>query len=90
MRKEDYDEAVSLLAAACTESLGDEASEDDVENWVHDNWEDILPERLVAYIYAKVDYESVVHANMLGGGGWEVLRGLEIDVKDKLEGFYNY
>lgn len=79
MKDEEYDEAVSLLAEECHKHLGDEATEDDVEEWVRNNWDYYLPPRLEACIYARMDYE---HVNNL----WE----FEYDVSQKLAEVYNY
>ena len=50
------------------------------EDFVKDNWEDILDEETVDAIYDRRDVGSIVDKNAYGGGGFEVMRGLEIAV----------
>lgn len=86
--EEDYAKAVKILANKVVENFDKCDSEDDKENWVKDNWENELPNDLVDAIYKKVDVANIIHKNYLMGGGWEVLRRLEIDVVEKANEIY--
>lgn len=62
---------------------------DEIEEWVRDNWSDVLPEDLVSYIYKRIEYyelmEDVEDFQYLMGSEFEVLRELEMDVREEFE-----
>lgn len=80
-----YKQAVDILSKYVIERLGEEEileNPDSVEEEVRDGWEEILNDELVQAIHDKYDVACITHKYAYGGGGWEVLRDLEIDVKD--------
>lgn len=54
------------------------------EEYVSDYWEDVLPEELVDAIYDRRRAASITHADLYGGGDFEVKRDLEIGTAEKV------
>ena len=57
---------------------------ENIEEEVEESWQNVLDENLVNAIYDKIDAAKIIDKNMYGGGGFEVLRHLEMDVKDNV------
>lgn len=57
---------------------------DIIENEVHNCWQDILTDDLLDAVYDKYDIACVTDKNCYGGGGYEVIRKLEMDVRDNV------
>lgn len=54
------------------------------EDYVKENWEDILPEDMVEDIYDRRDVASITHSHYLGGGGYEVMHELQAGVRERV------
>lgn len=57
---------------------------ENIEEEVVESWQNVLDEKLVDAIYDKIDVANVTDRNMYGGGGYEILRNLAIDVRDNV------
>lgn len=87
-----YKQAVDVLSKYVIERFGPEDildNPDMVEDEVGDSWQDVLDSDLLQAIYDKYDVACVTHSNCYGGGGYEVLRELENDVKDNVLNILN-
>ena len=54
------------------------------EEYVADNWEDILPEDMVESIVDRMDVASITNRNDYGGGSYEVVRELQLGVAKRV------
>ena len=54
------------------------------EEYVADNWEDILPEDMVESIVDRMDVASITNRNDYGGGNYEVVRELQLGVAKRV------
>lgn len=82
-----YKQAVDVLSQHVIKRLGAEEileNPDSVEEEVGDCWQDVLNDDLLEAVYDKYDVACVSHKNCYGGGGFEVLRELEMDVRDNV------
>ena len=82
-----YKQVVDVLSQHVIKRLGAEEileNPDSVEEEVGDCWQDVLNDDLLKAVYDKYDVACVSHKNCYGGGGFEVLRELEIDVRDNV------
>jgi hypothetical protein len=77
-----FAEIVDILANAYIDN--NEFDENEIEDWVHDNWEDYLSNDLIDEMYRRIDVASVIDSQCYGGGGFEEKRNLEIAVRDKV------
>ena len=87
-----YKQAVDVLSKHVIDLFGPEDildNPDIVEDEVEDSWQDILKGDLLQAIYDKKDVACITHSDCYGGGGFEVLRELEIDVKDNVLNILN-
>lgn len=82
-----YKQAVDVLSKYVIERLGPEDildNPDIVEDEVEDSWQDVLSDDLLEAIYDKYDVACVTNKSCYGGGGFEVLRELQMDVRDNV------
>ena len=82
-----YKQAIDVLSSHVLDYIEPEEiinNPDVVEDEVKDCWQDVLDDDLLDAVYDKCDMASVVHKNWYGGGSFEVLRNLQIDVRDNV------
>lgn len=82
-----YKQAVDFLSKKVIERLGPEEildNPDIIEDEVEDSWQDELSDDLLEAIYDKYDVACVTNKSCYGGGGFEVLRELQMDVRDNV------
>lgn len=65
---------------------------DEIEEWVHDNWSDVLSEDLISYIDNRIEYyelmEKVEDEPYLMGSRFEIECELGRDVREAFEKLY--
>ena len=75
----------NLTLAEVDDNVGDGEVGDEIEEWVGENWYDVLSEDLVSYIDNRIEYftlaEKVEDSPYLMGSEFEVRRNLEMDVR---------
>ena len=54
------------------------------EDFVEDNWQDVLPTDLVGKLCDRQDVASITHSDYYGGGSFEVMRDIEIGTAKKI------
>ena len=82
-----YKQAINVLSKHVLNQFDEEDmlnNPDIIENEVHDCWQDILTNDILDAVYDKYDIACVTDKNCYGGGGYEVIRKLEMDVRDNV------
>lgn len=82
-----YNEAINELSDyILSMHEPDELIEDPdiIEREVLDEWQYVLNDQLIDAIYDKIDVNKITGKNKYGGGGFETVRQLQIDVKDNV------
>ena len=55
-----------------------------IEDFVEENYQDVLPDELLDAIYDRKDVSSIVNKRQYGGGGFETIRDFALDVVEKV------
>jgi hypothetical protein len=82
-----YKQAVDVLSRHVLDYIEPEEiinNPDCVENEVEDSWQYVLNDDLLDAVYDRRDVACVTHKYCYGGGGFEVLRQLQMDVRDNV------
>ena len=82
-----YQEAIDILSRHALDYLDPEdmiANPDLIENYVDDYWQYDLDDDVLDALYDRFDVAGVIGKNQYGGGRFEALRQLQIDVRDNV------
>lgn len=100
---EQYEEVINALVDIVAENYDlddltlkevkkDGEVADEIEEWVHDNWSDVLSEDLISYIDNRTEYyelmEKVRDEPYLMGSRFEIEYELGRDVREAFEKLY--